>query len=155
MSKQAVWDAMSEKDLQSAVLEQMKWMGWLVYHTHDSRRSQPGFPDVVAVRGSRHMFVEFKREKGKIRTEQHQWLNQLADAHGEVYLVRPSTEEAFIENVNVVGSNLETHWRNVKEDMIVIETPYIYEGMLTGASPPDGWPDDYNGPQAAGNNDVV
>lgn len=106
--------AVTEAELQSAVIEILKWRGWLPYHTHDSRRSNPGFPDLVAVRGSRLMFVEFKTEKGKIREQQVVWLDQLVKAHDEVYLVRPSTQDAFIENADVLGSNLETYWRNAR-----------------------------------------
>jgi len=105
-----------EKELQSSVLEQLRWMGWLCYHTFDSRRSQPGFPDVVAVKGSRLMFVEFKTEKGKVKYEQTEWLSWLAFAHDEVYLVRPSTQDAFMENVAVLGSNLAAHWKNQHDE---------------------------------------
>jgi hypothetical protein len=44
---------MSERVFMEAVLEQARWRGWLCYHTHDSRRSPEGFPDVIAVRGER------------------------------------------------------------------------------------------------------
>jgi len=105
---------LTEKDLQSAVLEVMKWQGWLTYHTFDSRKSEPGFPDVVAVKGSRLMFIEFKSERGKISTFQVEWLDRLIKTCGEVYVVRPSTEVAFMEDVGVAGSNLACHWRNVR-----------------------------------------
>jgi len=110
----STWATMSEAELQSSVMESMMWMGWKVYHTHDSRRSNPGYPDLTAVKGSRHMFVEFKSEKGKVKPSQIEWLNALARAHDEVYLVRPSTQDAFLEDVAVSGSNLEAHWRNVR-----------------------------------------
>ena len=114
--RERAFGAMKEKDLQSAVLNVLDWMGWLMYHTFDSRRSQPGFPDLVAVRGSRIMFVEFKAEKGKVSDAQEEWLTTLAHAHDEVYVVRPSTEEAFYQNVRVLGSNLTTHWRNQRDE---------------------------------------
>jgi hypothetical protein len=41
--------------------------GWLGYHTHDSRRSAPGFPDDVFVRGAELLFVEMKPDKGPQR----------------------------------------------------------------------------------------
>ena len=111
----ATWATMSEAELQSAVMEQMMWMGWKVYHTHDSRRSNPGYPDLTAVKGSRVMFVEFKSEKGKIRAGQIEWLDALTHAHGEVYLVRPSGQDAFMRTVDRLGSDVSTHWRNVRE----------------------------------------
>ena len=107
-----VFKAMSEKELQSVVMESLRWMGWKCYHTHDSRRSEPGFPDLVAVKGSRIMYVEFKSESGTVKASQVEWLKALTRSNNEVYLVRPSTQDAFMENVNSLGDNLETHWRN-------------------------------------------
>jgi len=104
----------SEKELQSAVLEALGYMGWLCYHTFDSRRSHPGFPDLVAVKGSRSMYVEFKSENGKMRDAQVEWLDALVETHSEVYLVRPSTQDAFMRNVSTLGSDVSTHWRNVR-----------------------------------------
>ncbi len=115
MSDLAKLNALSEAELQSTVIEIMGWQKWLCYHTHDSRRSQAGFPDLVAVKGGRLLFVEFKTEKGKLTEVQMEWLDRLTIAHREVFLVRPSTMDAFLEEVNVSGSNLETHWRNVRD----------------------------------------
>lgn len=104
---------MSEKELQGACLEALSWQGWFVYHTYDSRRSQRGFPDVVAVKGSRLLFVEFKSEKGKVRPEQVEWLDALAYAHDDVYLVRPSLYDAFLQVMTGnVESGLQCHWNN-------------------------------------------
>lgn len=109
MSK--TWASMTEVQLQTSALEAMGWSGWTTYHTHDSRRSNPGFPDVVAFKGSRLMFVEFKRESGVVRPEQHAWLEGLTAAHDEVYLVRPSNFDAFLEVIVTTG-NTTCHWRN-------------------------------------------
>ena len=35
---------MKEADFQATVIELAELQGWRVYHTHDSRRSQPGLP---------------------------------------------------------------------------------------------------------------
>ena len=82
--------AMTEKQLQAAVLKLARLSGWLCYHTFDSRRSQPGFPDLVMVRRSRIVFAELKSERGKPTDSQGEWLNAI-DATGkvEVYLWRP------------------------------------------------------------------
>lgn len=40
----------SEKEFQAQVLDLARLTGWLCYHPHDSRRSAPGFPDLVLVR---------------------------------------------------------------------------------------------------------
>ena len=106
------YKAISDKELQSTVLDILRWEGWMTYHTFDSRRSNPGFPDVVAVKASRILFIEFKSEKGKIREEQIEWLDALSITHVDVHLVRPSTQDAFLEEVKVSGTNLETYWMN-------------------------------------------
>ena len=106
--------AATENELQSTVMEIMRWQGWRVYHTYDSRRSEAGYPDLTAVKGSRLMFVEFKTEKGRITVDQKDWLDQLVKACSEVYVVRPSTMDAFLLDVANLGDNLATHWKNVR-----------------------------------------
>ena len=69
---------MTERQLQDAVLKLARLQGWLVYHTYDSRRSQPGFPDLVMVRKGQLLFVELKGAKGKLAREQREWIGALA-----------------------------------------------------------------------------
>ena len=64
--------------------------GWLVYHTHDSRRSQPGFPDLTMVRHGRLIFAELKKDGAYPTPEQRRWLHELKRASQKVYLWRPS-----------------------------------------------------------------
>jgi Holliday junction resolvase len=52
-------------------------MGWEVYHTDDSRRSQTGFPDVIAVHSGAMMGVAAELKTGKKTTvtpDQKRWL---------------------------------------------------------------------------------
>ena len=67
----------SEAAFQAEVIKYAKERGWLVYHTHDSRRSEPGFPDLVMVRGSVLIFAELKYGTGKPTPEQKAWLKAL------------------------------------------------------------------------------
>lgn len=79
----------TEKDWQAQVKDLAKRLGWKrPYHTFDSRRSEPGFPDLVLVR-DRVVFVELKRETGKLSDAQREWLTLLAKARAEVYIARP------------------------------------------------------------------
>lgn len=76
-------NAWSEKDFQQRVINLAESLGYsLIYHTHDSRRSQPGFPDLVLVNPSarRVLFRELKSAKGRIRPEQKAWGEGLLQA---------------------------------------------------------------------------
>jgi len=63
---------MAEKQFQAEVIDIAKQIGWLLYHTYDSRQCEPGFPDLVLVR-DRVMFRELKTEKGKLTLAQIDW----------------------------------------------------------------------------------
>lgn len=67
-------DLHETNEFMPAVVELAKQCGWLVYHTHDSRKSAAGFPDLVMVRRGRLVFAELKSAKGAVRDEQHDWL---------------------------------------------------------------------------------
>lgn len=69
----------SEAAFQRQVLNLAEFYGWRSYHTHDSRRSQPGFPDLVLVRGVELIFAELKTEKGRVRPEQAEWIQALTE----------------------------------------------------------------------------
>jgi hypothetical protein len=74
-------NAMREEELQECVLELAGRAGFMAYHTHDSRRSHRGFPDLVLVHRARALllFVELKSERGKTRPEQKEWLEHLGE----------------------------------------------------------------------------
>ncbi len=81
---------MRERDWQQTVLDAARLLGWLCYHTHDSRRSEPGFPDLVCVKDTEILFIELKNERGKVRPEQERWLEALSNGAGmKVMLARP------------------------------------------------------------------
>ena len=81
----------SEKQLQDQIIRIAKAAGWLVYHTHDSRRSAPGFPDLVLVHPvqRRVLYRELKTQKGALSKDQKTWLNALHDAGADVAVWRP------------------------------------------------------------------
>lgn len=66
-------------------------LGWRRYHTHDSRRSEPGFPDEVLVRSHRIIFAELKTDaaQSKLTAAQVEWLDAIAACGLEVYVWRP------------------------------------------------------------------
>jgi hypothetical protein len=68
--------------------------GWLAYHTHDSRSSAAGFPDLCMTRGPEIVFAELKSERGKVTAAQQEWLDALDAVPGtEVYVWRPRDQD--------------------------------------------------------------
>jgi hypothetical protein len=82
---------MTETQLQSAILDLARTCGYLAYHTHDSRRSQPGFPDLALVHKATGavIFAELKSDKGRLTRAQREWLEALR-LRSNVYLWRPA-----------------------------------------------------------------
>jgi hypothetical protein len=72
------YQSLTEKAFMQQVVDLATLHGWLVYHTYDSRRSSPGFPDLVMVKGNTLLFAELKTEKGKLSQAQGQWLEALS-----------------------------------------------------------------------------
>jgi hypothetical protein len=90
----------TEKDFQAQVLQLARLSGWLCYHTHDSRRSAPGFPDLVLVRPPVAVFAELKSASGKLRPEQREWLQALrASESFEVRLWRPGNWPEIVDTL--------------------------------------------------------
>lgn len=80
---------MSEQELQTLILDTARAMGLLAYHTHDSRRSQPGFPDLVIVGALGIVYLELKSARGEVTPEQRRWLLALRAVGQRAYIVRP------------------------------------------------------------------
>lgn len=75
---------MTEGELQRFVLKLALAYRWLRYHTHDSRKSHKGFPDLVLLRARprpRLLFIELKGDSayGKLgpTDDQVEWLETL------------------------------------------------------------------------------
>jgi hypothetical protein len=70
-----------ERDLQTNVVEMARWLGWLTYHAFDSRRSQPGLPDIIAIRNQTVLWIELKKDdRARLRPEQQVWSERLLAA---------------------------------------------------------------------------
>ena len=106
----------TEKAFQAQVIRTFKEHGWLAYHTHDSRHSAAGFPDVCAVHpeSDRLVFAELKRQavvvaikdggrtylkKRRVTLSQSQglWLDALSETGAEVHLWMPSDHASVLE----------------------------------------------------------
>lgn len=74
----------SEKAFMGAVLRLARNHGWYAYHTHDSRRSLPGYPDLTMVHPDQHivLWAELKVPGGSLTIEQSRWLEILGQVRG-------------------------------------------------------------------------
>ena len=55
---------------------------WRCYAVHDTRRSPPGWPDLVLCRPPEIIFAELKTDRGGVPPAQREWLNDLAAKQG-------------------------------------------------------------------------
>ncbi len=69
--------ATREEDFLQQVRAYARLMGFWTYHTRMSRRSDPGWPDLVLCRPPRLLFVELKREGKGATPQQAAWLERL------------------------------------------------------------------------------
>lgn len=93
---------MTEAQFQSAIITLATRLGWMHYHTHDSRRSVPGFPDLVLVHPikRRTLFRELKAMKGRVSAAQVQWLDALASAGQDAGVWRPDMWTAIVKELS-------------------------------------------------------
>ncbi len=75
---------LSEKQFQAQVVALANLFGWRIFHTFDSRRSEPGFPDLVMARKGRIVFAELKVGKNKPTLNQLRWLAVLGLCPGVI-----------------------------------------------------------------------
>jgi len=89
--------AMTEDQLLDAIRSYARLMGWLTYHVHDSRRSEPGFPDLVCIRGNTAWALELKTEKGRITEDQELWISAINQVENiQAMVIRPSQLDEII-----------------------------------------------------------
>lgn len=80
----------NETDFRESIQGFAKLFGWMYYHTHDSRRSPEGFPDLVLVKPPRFIVAECKVGDNKPTQQQEDWLSASAACPGvETYLWYP------------------------------------------------------------------
>lgn len=122
-----------EKDWQRSVRDLAAQLGYAMYHTFDSRKSDTGFPDLVLVSRQRRrvVYLELKREEvddrgrvtgnGKVTDRQAKWIRDLHYAGAEVYLARPRNLDDLAVVLGGYGST-----RVLAQRRLVIELePYL------------------------------
>ena len=101
----------TEREFQRAITDAASLFSWRWYHTHTSRNSPPGFPDLCMVRGPVGLFVELKSDKGRLSKPQQEWgyalrrverveyhLWRPSDFHDAIDLLRPEPEQLTLRS---------------------------------------------------------
>lgn len=85
------WQDITEKQWLEQVRKLASQLGWACYHPHQSKFSEPGYPDLTLVR-ERVVFAELKRHAASSKLSPHQiiWRDLLLAAGAEWYLWRPA-----------------------------------------------------------------
>jgi hypothetical protein len=68
---------MSEAQLLQTISSAASLQGWGWYHTHDSRHSPPGYPDLTICGYGKLIYWELKSAKGTVSPDQQRWLDAL------------------------------------------------------------------------------
>lgn len=90
----------SEKEFQAAVVALAKQNGWIVHHHFDSRRSEPGWPDLVLIRDGKLLIRELKTEIGEESPEQIVWLAALRSCGVDAETWRPSQLGTIVKELS-------------------------------------------------------
>lgn len=90
-----------ESDFQAQVIHVAKLYGWLCYHTYDSRRSTPGYPDLALLHPVKHRYLlrELKTDRGRLKPAQSLWIETLKLSGIDAAIWRPSQWDAIIETL--------------------------------------------------------
>lgn len=83
-------DGLSEKGLLQAVRDLAALLHLRTYHPHDSRRSEPGFPDLVIIGPGGILWRELKTATGRLSRSQIDWLTALRTAGADAGIWRPN-----------------------------------------------------------------
>lgn len=99
---------MRERDFARQVETMLDYYGWIWKHDETAQRpgggfatafrGLKGFPDYIAVRGTRIVVAEIKSDKGKATKEQLRWLAAFEETgKAEAYLWKPADLSTIAE----------------------------------------------------------
>lgn len=91
---------LTEAQFQRQIIDLAHLLGYLAYHTYDSRRSEPGFPDLVLVHPCGDLLMpELKVGNRQPSIAQAHWLTLLRGAGIEAPVWRPRDWERIVERL--------------------------------------------------------
>ena len=95
--------SLSEAQFQSQVRALCRFYGLTAYHTHNSQRSDPGFPDLCIVGSKGILFRELKTETGRLTAMQKHWISILQAAGQDADVWRPSDLNRIRHELKALG----------------------------------------------------
>lgn len=75
---------MTEQQIQSKIKKKLQEQGW--YVTKLIKTSTNGIPDLLAIKNGKAMFIEVKREQGKLSPLQQLRIQELSEAGAIVHI---------------------------------------------------------------------
>jgi hypothetical protein len=99
MTDPRVLASVSEKTFTLQVEDMLAMFGWLSFHDVTKEASgagAEGWPDIFAVRDGDAIAWKLRTMKGRVTSEQKNWINQLQQAGIDARIVRPN-QLAWIE----------------------------------------------------------
>lgn len=96
----------NEKAFTDMVRQAARAFGWMSYHTHNSKHSEAGYPDirfVHPVRGQK-FYAELKVGRNEPTDAQRQWIAALTNAGEVVFVWKP---EHWDEIVDVLSGEID------------------------------------------------
>ena len=81
-----------ESDIQRAIRDYLRLMGWFVWHNLQSLGSYRGLADLTAVKNGIVMFIEVKTSRGRLTQHQKRFRDHLTRAGGR-YIVARSIDD--------------------------------------------------------------
>lgn len=88
----------AEKDLQRAITDMAKALGWRYHHETFSMGSRPGYPDLTLVHPQHGvLWLELKASNGTVKPSQQEWIDALNDAGLRAFIVYPHHQDLIAE----------------------------------------------------------
>ncbi|WP_461367302.1 VRR-NUC domain-containing protein [Candidatus Darwinibacter acetoxidans] len=86
-----------ESDIQRAIRDYLRLMGWFVWHNLQSLGSYRGLADLTAVKDGTVLFIEVKTSRGRLTQHQERFKDHLTRAGGHYVVARSidDVEEAI------------------------------------------------------------
>jgi len=94
--------------VESVLEDALRTLGWRFMHQRPAQTARgwrtaltgdKGFPDYVAIRRDRMLFIEAKGKANRLEPEQLAWRDAIEAAGGEYHVVRPANLDDFVRAV--------------------------------------------------------